>query len=49
MLIAAAVMLVLWLGGLLASQTFGGALHALPVLAIAAIILHGWAWWSTRR
>lgn len=32
------VLLIIWLGGLLASRTAGGLLHALPLLAVALAV-----------
>ena len=36
--IVAAVLLVVWLGGIIASSTFGGLLHVLLVLGVAAVV-----------
>ena len=38
-----ALLLILWLGALLASYTFGGLIHLVPLLAIAFVILTLWS------
>lgn len=43
---AVAVFLLAWLVGLLASMTFGGLLHILPVLAV---ILALWALYTRKK
>jgi hypothetical protein len=36
--IVAATLFVIWLGGMIASSTFGGLLHVLLILVVAAVV-----------
>lgn len=38
-----AVLLILWLGGLLASMTMGGWVHLLPLIALGVVVLSLWS------